>query len=301
MVSESDKTPSFNQRLSAYSLITFFYFISFCPVFVQKVIAKLVAVLSWYLIRSRRKITLKNFELCFEQLSTTEQIRLAKHCFYKNILGYFQTASSWCRPASRFRNTLTTQGLEHLTEAIKSPKGTLIVGGHFTILDMAGALLSLLTPYHSVYRHHNNPLLNQFMIRSRLRFIKSCIDRKDIKTMIRTLKKGDVMWYAPDQDYGRKHSIFIDFFNHPAATITATSRLAKLGQANVLFMSYFEVSHKKYELRFFKPENFPSGDDYKDAQIYNQWLSDEIKQYPTQYLWLHKRFKTRPIGEKSLY
>ncbi|MCJ8312370.1 MAG: lipid A biosynthesis acyltransferase [Saccharospirillaceae bacterium] len=292
---------NFKQIISAYSLIVFFYIIAYCPLLIQKILARLFSVIAWHLIKSRRKVALRNIELCFKHLDKNTQIKLAKQTFYRNILGFFQTASAWCRPAKHFKKNLQVKNIEILNDAIKSSKGVLLVGGHFTILDMAGVLLSLITNYHTVYRQHNNPILNNFMIKSRGRFTTSGIDRKNLKAMIRVLRSGQIMWYAPDQDYGRRESIFAPFFGIDTATITATSRLAKIGNAQVLFTSYFEVSPGKYELRFFKPENFLSGDDFNDTQIYNNWLQSEIEQFPSQYLWLHKRFKTRPEGEKSIY
>ncbi|BCE03040.1 lysophospholipid acyltransferase family protein [Marinicellulosiphila megalodicopiae] len=295
------RKPNFKQTINAYYLIAFFYFIAYSPLVAQKTLAKFIAFLSWHLIKSRRKIALRNIEICFTKLNKSEQIKLAKRTFYTNVLGYFQTASAWCRPTSTFKNSVTFTNLDILNQAIEAKEGVLLVGGHFTILDLAGSLLSNVTKYHTVHRHHNNPILNQFMIKSRSKFTQSCIDRKNVKSMIRTLKQNQVMWYAPDQDYGRKDSIFVPFFNTQTATITATSRLAKISNAQVLFTSYFEVSHGKYEIRFFKPENFPSANDEQDALIYNKWLQSEIEQFPPQYLWLHKRFKTRPAGEKTLY
>jgi len=289
------------QTINAYSVIALFYILAYCPLTIQKSLAYFASSIAWHLAKSRRKVTLRNIELCFAQLTAQEQLKLAKQTFYKNILGYFQMASAWCRPAKTFKKKLIIKNHEILKEAISSNQGILLVGGHFSILDMSGALFSLITQYHTVYRKHNNPILNDFMVRSRGRFIKSGIDRKNIKGMLRVLKQGEIMWYAPDQDYGRRDSIFVPFFNHKTATITATTRLAKISNAQVLFASYFEVSHGKYEIRFFKPENFPSGDDKTDATTYNQWLQSEIETNPSQYLWLHKRFKTRPEGEPPLY
>lgn len=118
--------------------------------------------------------------------------------------------------------------------------------------------------------------------------------------MLRVLRSNQILWYAPDQDYGRKDSVFVPFFGVETATITASSRLAKMTGAAVIPFSCFRDG-KGYRLEVGSPMDIPTDDDEKDALTFNRWLESQVKQAPDQYLWLHKRFKTRPVGENGLY
>ena len=131
--------------------------------------------------------------------------------------------------------------------------------------------------------------------RGRERLYEDCFTRKDIRGFIRALKKGGILWYAQDQDFGRKNSVFVDFFGIPTATITATSRIAKAGNAVVLPLTYFRrEDNSGYDITVHDALPIPSGDDIEDARLANAFLEQQIRQHPSQYLWLHKRFKTRP-------
>ncbi len=143
-------------------------------------------------------------------------------------------------------------------------------------------------------------LFNLFMTRSRESFMDDCISHKDVRSMMRSLRKGRVLWYAPDQDYGPQDSVFVPFFNIPTATITATSRISAMAKAAVIPISFVRDSGR-YKVTVYEPLDIPSGDDVQDATQFNEWVESIAKQYPEQYLWLHKRFKTRPEGEAKLY
>ena len=176
-----------------------------------------------------------------------------------------------------------------------------MVGGHFAFLDFAGGLLGLEQTYHVVQRDHDNPLFNYFMTTSRNRHATACIARKDLRGMVRALKKGDIVWYAPDQDSGRKNSVFVPFFDIPTATITGTSGLASLSKAVVIPVFYYRDTKGQYHIEFSAPLAIPSGNDEQDAEQFNQWLESKVREQPEQYFWLHKRFKTRPVGDNSFY
>lgn len=251
---------------------------------------------------SRRRVVERNLQLCFPEQTESERKQLTKDTFFANILGFLETARAWVRPLEPLRNHIRWEGVEHLDAARDAGQGVLMVGGHFAMLDLAGGLFGLIKDYDLVYRKHDNPLLNYFMTRSRERFCANTLARKDMRGLIRSLKSGNIVWYAPDQDYGRKASTFVPFFNIPTATVTMTSKLAKVAGARVIPVFFYrEASNRDYVVRFGAPLPIPSGDEAADAACFNRWLEECVRERPEQYLWLHKRFKTRPEGEPSVY
>lgn len=286
----------------AWLFIGFMYVIGYIPGKVRIGLAHLLTPLAMRLARSRHHIAKTNIDLCFPEKTEAERKKLVRDTFFANVLGFFETADSWVRPIERMRSRVHWEGVEHLDAAEKDGQGVLLVGGHFAILDMAGALFGLIKPYDLVYRKHDNVLLNYFMTRSRERWCERTLARRDMKGLIRSLREGRIVWYAPDQDYGRKASEFVPFFNIQTATVTMTSKLAKSGNARVIPVFFYRnPSLLDYSARFGPPLPIPSGDDIADAACFNAWLEGCVREAPDQYLWLHKRFKTRPEGEPSVY
>lgn len=281
-------------------LIGGIYVLAWLPIWLRLAIAKVLSSLAYSLISSRRKVAETNVRLCFPKLNEVDIDKFVRATFLSSILSFFETAHAWCRPTKNLDATFI--GLEHLTEAVKSGKGVLLLGGHFALIDMLGALMSQHFDVATVYRKQDNPLINYFMVRARERFHKVTIARKDMKKLLRTLKEGGIVWYAPDQDYGRKASVFVPFYGVQTATITMTSKLAKLSDAIVIPLSgYRQKDNKSFIIEVEEPIELPSGDDVADAALVNRWLESRINKCPEQYLWLHKRFKTRPEGEPSVY
>ena len=141
------------------------------------------------------------------------------------------------------------------------------------------------------------------MNRGRNRNFPEAIEHKNIRKVVQNLRNGHIVWYAPDQDYGRKHSVFAPFFGLPTASITVTGRIAELTGARIIFMSHFRINNdQSYELFLTRgPEGYPSGDSYTDATALNVLIEDAVRKAPEQYLWLHRRFKTRPEGDPNPY
>jgi KDO2-lipid IV(A) lauroyltransferase len=138
--------------------------------------------------------------------------------------------------------------------------------------------------------------------RGRQRLYDGVIPRDDLKGAIRSLRRGRTLWYAADQDYGASHSVFAPFFGVPAATITMTTRLARVNDSPVVFFSHFREPNGRFLLKLSPPlEGYPSGDDVADAARMNLVIEAAIRSHPEQYFWLHRRFKTRPPGESSPY
>jgi KDO2-lipid IV(A) lauroyltransferase len=269
------------------------------PYALQIRIGQIIGYLSYLLARERREVCRINLELCFPDLTPAERKALLKKTFLSNGIGVMEAAMSWCRNPESFRNRVTVDGLENLQQAKSRGQGVLLLCAHFTTLEFAGALLSLFESMDVTYRKHNNPLFEAVMSNSRKRLYPSVIERENVREIFRSLKQGHIVWYAPDQDYGARHSVFVPFFGVEAATITATTRFANANNSKVIFFSHYrQDDNSGYHLEFSEPiDNYPSGDEVADAARINLIIEQAIRQHPEQYLWLHKRFKTQAAGK----
>jgi len=267
----------------------------------QLQIGKTLGLLLHTVGRSRRHVAEVNIRLCFPDKSEQEQAKLVRQIFIDNGIGLMETLMGWFRKPDYLLERTMFKGFDRVKEAQARGQGVMLLGAHYSMLDLAGALVSNVQRVNISYRPQDNPVMNYLMERGRAALYDQCFTRKDIRAFIRTLKKGEVLWYAQDQDFGRKNSVFVDFFGQPAATITATSRIAKAGKALVMPITYFRrEDNSGYEVEVHPPLNIPSGDDVEDARMANAFIERQLRQHPSQYLWLHKRFKTSPdVAEKQ--
>lgn len=271
------------------------------PFALQIRFGQLLGWLSYHFASERRRICRINIALCFPEMSAKEQEKLVKATFISNGIGVMEVAMAWCRHPAHFRQRVTVSGLDNLKAASEAGKGVLLVCAHFTTLEFAGSLLSLFHKMDVTYRPHKNPLFETLMFRARKRLYDAVIERGDVRQALRSLQQGHTVWYAPDQDYGPRHSVYVAFFGVKAATITATSRFASFNDSAVIVFSHYRTADNSgYHLDFSLPlENYPTGDDVTDASRINSLLEEAIRQHPEQYLWLHKRFKTQPDGKAA--
>ncbi|WP_372958804.1 LpxL/LpxP family Kdo(2)-lipid IV(A) lauroyl/palmitoleoyl acyltransferase [Marinobacter sp.] len=266
------------------------------PLGLQWKIGKLIGELAWRFIPQRRHIAEVNIRACFPELSEEEQQALVRKAFHANGIGVMEIGVAWFRKASDFMNITRVHGLEHLEQARAREKGVMLLGGHFSTLDLGGCLATEVIESDVMQRDHNNPLMNAVMTRARQKRYGVVLDSKDLRGLLKRLKANRTVWYATDQDYGRKGIVFAPFFGIPAGSITATSRIAERSGCAVVPFSHFRRDDKPGYDIYFHPalENFPSGDDLADATLVNQTIEREIRRQPDQYLWMHRRFKTRP-------
>lgn len=252
---------------------------------------------------SRRKIAETNIRRCFPDLSAEEQDQLVQDTFAAVTLGALEMAIPWLNPERDLSAHFTVQGVDNLDAALSHGRGAVLVGGHFAVMDAICQPLKEIGNIDVMYRFNKNPAWEWLQVQGRARFFEGVIERENIRGTLKRLKQGRAIWYAADQDYGRKHSIFAPFFGIPAATIVATSRFARLNDSPVLMMVQTrDVRNLHWHIRFLPVlEDFPSGDDTADATRLNQLLEQQIRQNPAQYLWMHKRFKTRPEGDPPFY
>jgi len=276
---------------------------AYLPYSWQMVCGRLIGVLAWHTMPYRRQITHTNIALCFPNLEQIEQLKLAREHFQSLGMGLIETAAAWWSPGRKLTNLYRIEGTEYLERALDHGKGVILLSAHFTTLELGGRLLALCIPFHVLYREHKNPVFEHITRNRRIRHFECAIPRSDMRGLLRSLKDNMPVWYAPDQNYGHEHSIFAPFFGIPAATITATSRIARASGAKVVpFFPRRLPDGRGYQLNLLPAlDSFPSGDDAADARHINSIIETAIRQCPEQYLWAHRRFKTRPPGAPDIY
>ena len=218
-------------------------------------------------------------------------------------IGAVEIALPWLNPTRDLADRFKIEGLEHLNAAHDLGNGIVLVGAHYTTIDITSQPLGSLGFVDVMYRQNKDPVWESLQYNGRKTFFDGVVERSDMRQILKRLKQGRAMWYAADQDYGIKHSVFAPFFGIDAATITVSARLASKTKSAVLMLHQFrDLKRKTWTLKFTPMlENFPSGDDLADATRLNAMLEAEVKSVPAQYLWMHRRFKTRPAGETSFY
>lgn len=274
------------------------------PMTWQVAVGERVGRLLGKLSRRRRHIARVNLGLCFPEMPPQSREALLEAHFASLGIGFFETAMAWWAPDDKLRGLARVTGMEHLDGALAMGKGVILMTGHFTMLELAARFITWYQPFQAIYRPHKNALYEAVMRRERERQSRlPPLTRDDIRGMLRGLKRGRAVWYAPDQNYGTRNAVFVPFFGVPALTITATSRLARMSGAAVV--PYFPrrlPGTSGYQVTILPAlANFPSDDPAADALRINQLIEEYVRQAPEQYLWVHRRFKTRPPGCPSVY
>ncbi|MBC2678251.1 lipid A biosynthesis lauroyl acyltransferase [Pseudomonas sp. CFBP 8758] len=253
----------------------------------------------------RRRVAARNLELCFPQMPPVERKRLLKENFVSTGIAFFEMAMSWWWPQARLARLAHIEGLEHLQAAQREGEGAILMALHFTTLEIGAALLGQRHTIDGMYREHRNALFDFVQRQGRERHNPDslAVEREDVRGMIKLLRKGRAIWYAPDQDYGAKQSIFVPLFGIEAATVTATTHFARLGKARVIPFTQRRLEDGSgYRLVLHPPlQGFPGESEAADALRINQWVEQAVTECPEQYLWAHRRFKSRPVGAPKLY
>ena len=291
--------------LSARLLLAALWLFHWLPLSVQAACGRAFGWLGWHLVASRRKVALRNLELCFPELPAGERDRLAKEHFRWLGRSLLERGLLWYASPERLRRLIRVEGDVHLAE--RSDKPVMWLAPHFMALDVAGASVLLFQKRKgiSIYQAQSDPVMDAALRRGRLRFGNAEIFSRDqaAKALVRAIKKGDGFFNLPDMDFGTRDAAFVPFFGVPAVTLLAPSRLAKaLDMIVQPVVAEILPGGAGYRVRFEPPwADFPSDDPVADAARMNRWIESEIRRNPAQYLWVHRRFKTRPPGEPSLY
>ena len=265
-----------------------------------------VGRITYPFLKRRKHITMRNIEVAFPELNAEEKEKLCRRCFDSAGMAGVESMIAWFMPKRRFvKIPFHLKGQEAFEQSHNDPEqASLLLGCHFTSLEMAGRYIAEnYQPFYLVYQKNRNVFFEHVITKQRQNYVAECFQRKNLFPIIRALKNKQTLWYAPDQDFGQEHTIFVPFFGVECATLTATTWLVQKSNAKVFPVYYVRREDLSgYDLIADAPwDNFPSGDVYQDALRYNQWLETIIRRHPDQYLWQHRRYKTRPQGQASIY
>ncbi|MCO4836617.1 MAG: LpxL/LpxP family Kdo(2)-lipid IV(A) lauroyl/palmitoleoyl acyltransferase [Oceanospirillaceae bacterium] len=295
-----------------------FYSLKYWPIWFGLSILRIIIALPWawrmaagraigkllYQLSSRRRsIAQTNIALCFSDLDASQQRHMVRETFADNGIGIIETAMAWWSSHKDLTQRVSIKGGALIDQAQAQGRGVLLVGAHYTSLDLGGILLAQHYPYYATYQRHGNALMDCIIRRGRLNHLPGIIERQDIRQVIRLLKQGKIVWLAPDQDVGPQRSVFAPFFGIDTATTPIVSRLASTTGAKVLQFSHHRTHQDQaYQLSITDSlSSIPSGQLELDAAVLNAAIETKVRLQPTQYLWLHRRFKTRPKNSPKIY
>jgi KDO2-lipid IV(A) lauroyltransferase len=286
-------------------LLGVLWLLHWLPLSVQAAIGRGVGALLHAVAGKRRRIALRNLELCFPDKSPRERRALAREHFGWLGRSLLERGLLWWASPARLRRLIQVEGDVTLAERSERPVMWLVP--HFLALDVAGASVLLYQKRKgiSIYQEQSNEVMDAVMRRGRLRLGNAEIFPRDNsgKALVRAIRKGDAFFNLPDMDFGERDAAFVPFFGVPAATLLAPSRLARaLNMVVQPVIAEALPGGRGYRVHFMPAwDHFPTDDPLADTAALNRWIESEIRKNPAQYLWVHKRFKTRPSGEGSLY
>ncbi len=255
-------------------------------------------------LKRRVAIAHRNLQLCFPEMTAEEREQLVKKNFESVGMGVMETGMAWFWPDWRVERWFKVIGIENMHPLREQKRGVLLIGLHFLTLELGARIFGLQNAGIGVYRPNDNKLIDWLQTWGRMRSNKSMLDRKDLKGMIRALKQGEIIWYAPDHDYGPRSSVFAPLFAvEKAATTVGSYMLARAAKpAIVPFVPRRLPDARGYELIIQPAQlDIPLDNEEATATWMNKLVEENILLAPDQYMWLHRRFKTRPAGEPSLY
>jgi KDO2-lipid IV(A) lauroyltransferase len=292
-------------HLGSRATIGLMWLLHWLPLSVQAMIGRTLGRALYALGRSRRRIALRNLELCFPQWPASQREALAREHFQWLGRSLLERGLLWYAPRRRLERLIRVEGDIGLAD--RSDKPVMWLAPHFMALDVAGVAIQLHVKKTgtSIYQAQSDKVFDAAIRRGRLRFGNAEIfSRKEsAKPLMRCIRRGQPFFNLPDMDFGPKDAAFVPFFGVPAATLLAPSRMARaLDMVVQPVVAEMLPGGQGYVVRFLPPwTDFPTDDAPADTLRMNQWIEREIERLPAQYLWVHKRFKTRPPGEPRLY
>ncbi len=295
--------PLWHPKLWVSWLVVFlFYMLSFLPMKTKQYLGEKLGIFFKKRFQSRYNVARKNIQACFPHLSASQQDNLIEANFVACTRGFFESIHAWWQNSSQYAEKVIITGRHHLEKAYEFDNGVLLLGGHFSVFDLIIPITAdyLRNPAY-MYRPNDNPVVDRMIEKGRRRHVKNRFTKRELKEMVEYLKSGGTVWYACDQDFGKRSELFVPFFGVPAGYITTPTWIANESNASVIFISHYRHPNGQYEIEFSPVlENF-GVDAEQDAVAWNACLEKAICKQPENYLWLHKRFKTRPKGDAKFY
>lgn len=287
----------------SWPLLGFAWLLARLPWAVQRALGRALGALLHGALVGRRRVALRNVELAFPELDAGQRRTLVRDSFRELGIGLFEFMRAWWGTLGTFPAHTSVRGLEHLEAARARGRGVILLSGHFVTLEMCGRLLCAHAPVAGMYRPHGQAVLEWAVKRGRLRYAAAMFSREELRPALRHLRDGGILWFAPDQETRRGDNVFVPFFGHPAWSLTSTHQLARLSGAAVLpFFHARRADGLGYDIEL-KPalDGFPSSDPVADTARVMACIEAMVRATPTQYLWIHKRFKRQPEGIAPRY
>ena len=253
---------------------------------------------------NRRRIATINIQRCFPDLSSREVATIVRESFEVITTVAITTGISWWASRARLSHLVHLHQAHHFTDALTQNQTVILLAPHFSAVATVSIYLGTIGPGVSIYQRINNRLLDKFILRGRQRFGSRMFERKSsMREVIRALKNGEFLYYLPDQDPGPRRAVFAPFFDIPTASWPVLGRIASMTNA-IVIPCFCSLNRDRggYDITFNAPlENFPGDNPVADATRMNQVIESAVRAMPSQYFWVHKRFKTRPPGEDDFY
>jgi len=273
----------------------------FIPFNFQVLIGKTIGKLLYPFMHRLRSTAYSNISHCFPDKKQNQVNLLVKRHFEAIGVSFFETANAYYGSDKKIKKLLTITNENFFQDALKEEGGIILLCSHFMPLMLGSRALLINHTIANIYRPQNNKLFDRIMVKGYKKNGAVMIKSTDTRSIIKAINNSLPIWYAPDQDLGKNNSVFAPFFGIQTATASATARLAKNNNTRVIPYSFIRTK-KGYTMSFEKPiANYPSNNPIQDATIVNQILEKQIVKSPEQYLWIHRRFKTRPNDEKNFY
>jgi Kdo2-lipid IVA lauroyltransferase/acyltransferase len=291
--------------LATRLVLCFLWLLHFLPLNVLAFLGRSLGRVLWYSARARRKVALRNLSLCFPEQTHDQQLAMGRQHFQWLARSLLERSVLWFTPASRLKRLIQVQGDVGLAERSSNPVMWLVP--HFVGLDVAGVATQLFQSRTvcSIYQQQSNAAMDTAIRKGRLRFGNAEIFPRSDKALplIRAIRRGHAFFNLPDMDFGQRDAAFIPFFHLNAATLLAPSRMAKaLNMVVQPVVAEILPGGQGYRVHFGEPwSHFPTDNPEYDTLQMNRWIESQIRRNPAQYLWVHKRFKTRPLGQPSVY
>lgn len=268
------------------------------PLRAIRALGSATGMLVYKVAKSRRKVALRNLELCFADKTLQEREKIAKDSFASAGMALWESGLIWFGRRSRIQKLHTIEGIEHLNR--ENGQAILMLAMHNSCLEMAYGPLALSHKLKILFRVHNNPFWEYVAQKGRNRYNLELVSNKRVSRFIDYLNSGETGVIAADHDLGRKNSIFVPFFGIPTATVTTPSTLAQSTNAKVVFSCGYRTRNG-YVIKLSPVSNFPTQDVNADIIRFSALVEEHVRQHPGEYIWMHRRFKTRPEGEDSFY
>jgi Kdo2-lipid IVA lauroyltransferase/acyltransferase len=283
--------------------ISLLWLLHFLPLPILAWFGNGIGLLFYALALDRRKVANINLDLCFPQMPLKQRKTLVRQHFQMFGRSFIERGILWWSSPERIKKLVRVTGLEHFQAAQGKP--LILLTAHFVALDVAGCWLSMHTNVVTIYSRQKNPRFESFLLQKRKRFGKQLLYNRQegMRPAIKAMRKGHPFFYFPDQDFNARDALFVPFFGVSASTLNTLPRLIDLtGAAVVPCIARMLPNAAGYEIRFYPAwENYPTHDLAADTRRMNEFIEQRVLEMPEQYFWLHKRFKTRPEGEKKFY